>query len=163
MLRLHYDISILHKEKITTLVQVTQALLSLLWSYFCIKYVLTARRPRVTWSWGGCIQNVYRGLSHADNKGKTDGHFTYTLRSLSTHYQNGRRIGKQRMMPYKPYSLVGIAFSIKVACASGFKYIRAEPSEKGAYGFSDVKRANDVNDVIYDVTVGKVKHGFQMV
>ena len=41
--------------------------------------------------------------------------------------------------------------------------IWAGPSEKGAYGFSDVKRAIDVNDVIYDVTIGKVKHAFQMV
>ena len=31
----------------------------------------------------------------------------------------------------------------------------AGPSEKGAYGFSNIMRANDVDDVIYDVTIGK--------
>ena len=41
--------------------------------------------------------------------------------------------------------------------------IWAEPSEKGAYGFADVMRANDVNDVIYDVTVRNIKHATQMV
>ena len=36
--------------------------------------------------------------------------------------------------------------------------VRAGSSEKGAYGFPDVMRANDVYDVIYDVTLGNVKH-----
>ena len=31
--------------------------------------------------------------------------------------------------------------------------IRAGPSEKGAYGFSDVMKTNDVDVVIYDVTI----------
>ena len=34
-------------------------------------------------------------------------------------------------------------------------YVWAGPSEKGAYGFSDVTRSNDVNDVIHDITVRK--------
>ena len=41
--------------------------------------------------------------------------------------------------------------------------IRAGPSKKGAYGFINVMRANDVKDVIYDVIVGKVNHASQMV
>ena len=40
-------------------------------------------------------------------------------------------------------------------------YIRdviwAGPSEKGAYGFSDVVWANQVVDVIYDLAVGIIK------
>ena len=36
--------------------------------------------------------------------------------------------------------------------------ISAGQSEKGAYGFSDVMRINDVYDVIYDVTLGNVQH-----
>ena len=31
-------------------------------------------------------------------------------------------------------------------------------AKKGAYGFSNVMRANDVDDVIYDVTMENVKH-----
>ena len=34
-------------------------------------------------------------------------------------------------------------------------------AKKGAYGFSDVMRANDVSDVMYDVTLGDVQHGAQ--
>ena len=30
--------------------------------------------------------------------------------------------------------------------------------EKGTYGFSNVMRANDVDDVIYEVTIGNVQH-----
>ena len=37
--------------------------------------------------------------------------------------------------------------------------IWADLSEKGAYGFSEVMRANDVDGVIYDVTLGSAKHG----
>ena len=36
--------------------------------------------------------------------------------------------------------------------------IWAGSSEKGAYGFSDVMRTNDVDDLIYDVTHENVKH-----
>ena len=36
------------------------------------------------------------------------------------------------------------------------------PSKKGAYGFSNVMRANDVDDVIYDVTIGNVQHAAHM-
>ena len=36
--------------------------------------------------------------------------------------------------------------------------IWAGPSEKGAYGFSNIMRANDVDDVIYDVTIGNIQH-----
>ena len=32
------------------------------------------------------------------------------------------------------------------------------PKRKGAYGFSYVMRAFDVDDVIYDVTLGNIKH-----
>ena len=32
------------------------------------------------------------------------------------------------------------------------------PSEKGVYGFSNIMRANDVDDVIYDVTIGNIQH-----
>ena len=42
-----------------------------------------------------------------------------------------------------------------------FVYKWAGPSKEGAYGFSDVMRANDVDDVIYDVNVGNVKHASQ--
>ena len=34
-------------------------------------------------------------------------------------------------------------------------------SENEAYGFSDVMRTNDIDDVIDDVTVGNVKHAPQ--
>ena len=34
--------------------------------------------------------------------------------------------------------------------------IRAGPSEKGAYSFFSKIRANDVDDVIYEVTLGNV-------
>ena len=34
-------------------------------------------------------------------------------------------------------------------------------SEKGAYGFSAVMRANDLDDIIYDVRVGNAKHASQ--
>ena len=40
-------------------------------------------------------------------------------------------------------------------------YIWAGPSEKGAYGFSNIMRANDVDDVIYDVTIGNIQHATQ--
>ena len=40
------------------------------------------------------------------------------------------------------------------------QYNLAGPSEKGAYGFSDVMQANDVHvdDIIYGLTLGNVKH-----
>ena len=41
------------------------------------------------------------------------------------------------------------------------KLIWAGPSKKGAYGFSDIIRANYVDDVIYDVTLGDLKHWAQ--
>ena len=37
----------------------------------------------------------------------------------------------------------------------------AGPSEKGAYGFSNIMRANDVDDVIYDVTIGNIQYATQ--
>ena len=40
--------------------------------------------------------------------------------------------------------------------------IRAGPSQKGAYGFSNVMQANDVDDVIYDVTMENAKHAAKM-
>ena len=40
-------------------------------------------------------------------------------------------------------------------------YKRVGPSEKGAYGFSNIMRANDVDDVIYDVTIGNIQHATQ--
>ena len=39
--------------------------------------------------------------------------------------------------------------------------IWAGPSEKGAYGFSNIMPANDVDDVIYDVTIGNIQHATQ--
>ena len=38
------------------------------------------------------------------------------------------------------------------------KYNWAGPIEKGAHGFSNVMQANDVNHVIYDVTIGNAAH-----
>ena len=40
------------------------------------------------------------------------------------------------------------------------KHNNYEPTQakKGTYGFSDLMRANEVDDIIYDVTVGNVKH-----
>ena len=43
------------------------------------------------------------------------------------------------------------------------KYIWACSSKKGAYGFSNVMRANDVDDLYnYDVTIENVKHAAHM-
>ena len=39
--------------------------------------------------------------------------------------------------------------------------IWAGPSEKGTYGITDVMWANEVDDVIYDVTEGNTKHASQ--
>ena len=33
--------------------------------------------------------------------------------------------------------------------------------EKGAYGFSNIMRANDVDGVIYDVTIGNIQYATQ--
>ena len=43
------------------------------------------------------------------------------------------------------------------------EHIQAGPSKKGAYGFSDLIRANDVDYVIHDVTVQNVKHASQTI
>ena len=41
-------------------------------------------------------------------------------------------------------------------------YIWAGSSEKGVYGFfSGVRWANDVDDIIYDVTFGYIQHAAQ--
>ena len=39
--------------------------------------------------------------------------------------------------------------------------IWAGPSEKGAYGFSNIMQANDIDDVIYDVTIRNIQHATQ--
>ena len=38
----------------------------------------------------------------------------------------------------------------------------AGPSEKGAFGFSNIMRVNNVDDAIYDVTIGNVKHAHML-
>ena len=40
-------------------------------------------------------------------------------------------------------------------------YKWAGPSEKGAYGFSNIMWANDLDDVIYDVTIGNIQYATQ--
>ena len=40
--------------------------------------------------------------------------------------------------------------------------ICADLSEKEAYGYFDVMQANDVDDLIYDVTLGNVQHAAQI-
>ena len=52
-------------------------------------------------------------------------------------------------------------FSMIMTVDQKQKNIRAGPSEKGAYGFSNIMRANDVDDVIYDVTIGNIQHATQ--
>ena len=36
--------------------------------------------------------------------------------------------------------------------------ITADSSKKGAYDFSDVMRTNDIDNIIYDVTLENVQH-----
>ena len=42
--------------------------------------------------------------------------------------------------------------------ATWVKEIWAGPSKKGAYGFYDVLRSNDVDGVIYDITLMNAQH-----
>ena len=54
--------------------------------------------------------------------------------------------------------------SLRQVCQENMQHKKwAEPSEKGAYDSADVMQANDVNDVIYDVTVRNIKHATQIV
>ena len=39
--------------------------------------------------------------------------------------------------------------------------VMSRPNKKGAYDFSDVMRANDVDDAIYDFSLGNVHHAAQ--
>ena len=52
-------------------------------------------------------------------------------------------------------------FEGKMVFKMVLSYIWAGPSEKGAYGFSNIMQANDVDDVIYDVTIGNIQYATQ--
>ena len=71
-----------------------------------------------------------------------------------------KRKGYER--PYKVGNIIFIKrdFYYDVYTIASFNKWAA-PSEKGAYGFSNIMQANDVDDVIYDVTIGNIQHATQ--